>query len=132
MKTIVRIVIVLLLFAITCSSVNAAGEATIKVAVMEFENNSGKQDLEHLKKGIRDMITTDITQVNDITVVEQARIDQILKEINFSRSEYFDKENSVKIGKMIGASYLLTGSYLLNKNTIRIDVRLVNVRLCRQ
>lgn len=127
MKTVAKFVVAFLLFSIISSFVYATGEEQIKIAVLEFENNSGKPDLEHLKKGIRDMITTDITQVNDITVVERARIDQVFKEINLSKSEYFDKDNSVKIGKLIGASYLLTGAYLLDNNTMRIDVRFVNV-----
>lgn len=127
MRTVSKIIGVFLLIAVFFLTAFAAGEAQIKIAVLEFENNSGKPELEHLKKGIRDMLTTDITQVNDITVVERARIEQVFKEINLSKSEYFDKDNSVKIGKMIGASYLLTGSYLLDKNTIRIDVRLVNI-----
>lgn len=112
-------------FALSSAALNA-GEK-ISIAVLEFENNSGSKNMEHLKKGIRDMITTDIACVNDVVIVERARINQVLKEINFSKSEYFDKENSVKIGKLAGASFLLTGSYLFNEKNIRIDVRLIQV-----
>ena len=126
MNRIVKNVCAIILLAALCTGL-MADEGELTIAVMEFENNSGLRELEHLKKGIRDMITTDLLQIDDIKMVERSRIDKILEEIDLSKTEYFDKEKSVKIGKLVGASYLLTGSYILNNNATRIDVRLVNV-----
>ena len=119
--------VIIFVFAIFLSGLIQVGAAELKIAIMEFENNSGKMELEHFKKGIRDMLTTDIGQIKDITIIERGRLDQILKEINLTQSKYFDKTQSAKIGNLLGADYLLTGSYLLENDTFRIDVRLVRV-----
>ena len=119
--------VIIFVFSIFLSGLAQADATELKIAVMEFENNSGKTELEHFKKGIRDMLTTDISQIKGITIIERGRLDQILKEINLTQSKYFDKTQSAKIGNLLGADYLLTGSYLLESDIFRIDVRLVKV-----
>ena len=98
----------------------------ISIAVLEFENNSGDQRLENLKYALRDMIITDVTRIPDITVTERARLNKVMQEINLNQSKYVDKSTAAKIGKLLGASYLLTGAYFSAQNKIRIDVRLIN------
>ena len=98
----------------------------ISIAVLDFANNTGDSQIEHWKYAIRDMITTDIQQIPDITVVERARLDQVLQEINLNQSKYVDKTNAVKIGKLLRASHLLTGAYFKDLGRFRFDIRLVN------
>jgi len=97
------------------------------VGILEFENNSGQKNMEHLKKGIRDMLTTDIQCISGITILERARINDVLKEVKLTQTKYFKKDTVAKIGKLLGIRYILTGSYFVDKTKIRIDVRLIKV-----
>lgn len=112
-------------FALSSTALNA-GEK-ISIAVLEFENNSGDTTMAHLKKGIRDIITTDISQVSGISVVERAKLNEIFKELQLSESKYFDPKMSAKIGKLAGATHILTGAYFYDGKTFRIDARIVSV-----
>lgn len=114
-----------IIFALSFAALNA-GEM-ISIAVLEFENNSGDTTMAHLKKGIRDIITTDISQVSGISVVERAKLNEIFKELQLSESKYFDPKMSAKIGKLAGATHILTGAYFYDGKTFRIDARIVSV-----
>ena len=94
------------------SIISVSATEKISIAVLEFENNSRDQQLENLKYALRDMIATDIQRIPDISISEMAKLDQILKEINLNQSKYVDRATAAKIGKLLGASYLLTGAYI--------------------
>lgn len=125
MRSFTNLISAALIIFVLSGATLKAGEM-ISIAILEFENRSGDMKLEHLKCGISGMITTDITRIQDITVVERAKLNMILQEINFNRSKYVDQSTAVKIGKLLSASYLLTGAYYTDQNKIRIDVRLIN------
>ena len=63
--------VIIFVFSIFLSGLAQADATELKIAVMEFENNSGKTELEHFKKGIRDMLTTDISQIKGITTIRR-------------------------------------------------------------
>ena len=48
-------IIIIFVFAIFLSGLAQADATELKIAVMEFENNSRKTELEHFKKGIRNV-----------------------------------------------------------------------------
>ncbi len=97
------------------------------IAVLYFDNTSGIADLEPLRKGLADMLITDLSKIKALKIIEREKLEELLKEIELSLSGIVD-ENSVKeIGKQLGAEFLLMGSYILFEDMMRIDTRLVNV-----
>lgn len=124
MKEILRVTLTIV-FASVFLTLHA--EETISIAVLEFENNSSDTRMEYLKKGIRDIITTDISQVSEISVIERTKLNEIFKELQLSESRYFDPKMSAKIGKLVGATYILTGSFFYDGKIFRIDARIVSV-----
>jgi len=73
------------------------------------------------------MLITDLSNVKSIQIVEREKLESLLKEIELGESKFMDESTAKKLGKGLGASYMLTGSYLIMGETIRIDARLVNV-----
>jgi TolB-like protein len=106
----------------------AQGNAPKTIAVLYFENNSvvDKDKLDPLKKGLADMMITELSKIKGLKVVERQRIQSILEELNLNETDMVEKSTTQKMGKLLGAHVMLFGGFsnLFNDN-LRIDVRIV-------
>ena len=105
--------------------VSTTGAKTI--AISYFDNSSGDAKYNALSKGIAYMLITDLSKVKGITIVEREKLEKLIGEIKLGQSKYFDQATAQKLGKGHGAQNILTGSFYLLDNTIRIDARLIDV-----
>ncbi len=91
------------------------------VAVPPFRN-LGQASYDPLSKGLAEMIITDLSQVEGLKVVERIRIQSLLDELKLSLSGLVDPKSAPKVGKLLGAGKITTGSYLdLTQEDIRFD-----------
>ncbi len=98
------------------------------IAVLYFENNSivDKEKLDPLKKGLADMMITEMSKIKGIKVVERQRIQSIIEELNLNETDMVDKSTTQKMGKLLGAKVMLFGGFSnLFNDKLRIDVRIV-------
>jgi TolB-like protein len=98
------------------------------IAVLYFENNSvvDKEKLDPLKKGLADMMITEMSKIKELKVVERQRIQSIIEELNLNETDMVDKSTTQKMGKLLGAKVMLFGGFSnLFNDKLRIDVRLV-------
>lgn len=98
------------------------------IAVLYFENNSvvDKEKLDPLKKGLADMMITEMTKIKGMKVVERQRIQSILEELNLNETDMVDRSTTQKMGKLLGAQVMLFGGFSnLFNDKLRIDVRIV-------
>src|SRR3954466_9081178 len=85
------------------------------VAVLYFDNNSiGKDraDYDGLGKGIADLLITDMASNSRVRVVEREKVQKVLEEQNLARAGSVDQNTAVKLGKILGAQYMITGGFL--------------------
>src|SRR5262245_31477547 len=115
----------LALFALTM--ISAAGAAKPAVSVLYFENRTGRADLDLLRKGLADMIVTDLVAWDGVTVVERERLEQVLGELSLQQSKRFDASARQRVGKLLGAKYILSGAMSSAGDTLAIDAQLVDV-----
>lgn len=97
------------------------------VGVLSFDNNTGKSDYDHLGKGISTMMANDLVAVDEIRVVERDRIADIVKEIDAQQTQRFDSSTAVKVGRMVGAEFVVTGAFIDIEDVMRIDTRVIRV-----
>jgi TolB-like protein len=97
------------------------------IAISYFDNTSGITKYNSLSKGIADMLITDLSKIDGISIVEREKLEKLLHEIKLGQSKYFDPSTAQKLGKGLGAKSILTGSFYFIDNTMRIDARLINV-----
>ncbi|BAH39133.1 MAG TPA: hypothetical protein DGD08_09505 [Gemmatimonas aurantiaca] len=105
----------------------SAAPARKTVAVLAFDNNTGKTDYDHLGQGMAAMMTTDLAAVDEIQLLERQRLADVTKEIDNQRSQYFDSTTAVKVGRLAGAQYIIVGSLAAVEPQVRIDTRIVRV-----
>jgi tetratricopeptide (TPR) repeat protein len=93
------------------SSLSASTIDTTTVAVLSFENNGSNHDLDPLGRGLAEMVTTDLTKVHALKVVERLRLQTMLEELKLSGSNLAAPESGPRVGKLVGAHRVVKGSY---------------------
>ncbi|TAL38028.1 MAG: VWA domain-containing protein [Spirochaetes bacterium] len=96
------------------------------VAILDFTNSTGDSANNYLQAAIPEMFSTNLAQNPAITVLERDRVEKLLKEKGLIMSGLAEGDES-KIGKILAAEQLLTGSIIKAGTVLRIDVRLVEV-----
>ncbi|MBK7863133.1 MAG: tetratricopeptide repeat protein [Archangiaceae bacterium] len=108
-------------------AVTASAEAKPVVSVLYFENQSGNAELDVLRKGFADMVITDLVAWDGVTVVERARLQSVLTELELQQSKGFDARTAARVGKLVGAQYAITGTLLVAQGRLRVDATVTSV-----
>jgi TolB-like protein len=99
-----------------------------RIAIIYFDNSSSEPALDKLKKGLADMLITDLSNINMLTIVERDKIESILQEQKLNNSKDFDPNTASKLGKLLGAQIILTGGYFEMMGSLRVDARFIDVQ----
>lgn len=98
-----------------------------RLAIIYFENSGEDRSMNALKKGLADMMITDLSNIQMLDIVERDRLEEILKEQKLNNSSQFDAGTASKVGRLLGAQVILTGSYFEMFGSIRVDARFIDV-----
>ena len=98
-----------------------------RLAIIYFDNSGGDPAFNKLKKGLADMMITDLSNINMLAIVERDKLESILKEQKISNSTEFDPATAAKVGKLMGAQIILTGGYFEMLGSLRLDARFIDV-----
>lgn len=93
-------------------------------AVLPFDNNSGDYRLDYLRRSISDLLSAAISTRRGLQLVERERLQSIIEELQLGHSGWIDIRTALKMGSLLGAKYILFGSFVQSHNKIRLDVRL--------
>ncbi len=111
------------------SQLDVAALPANTLAVLYFENKGGMRNLDPLQKGIADMMITDFSKVRSVRVVERLRLQKLVEEMNFGESGLVDERTAPRLGKLLGASRLVKGSFFdLTSEKLRIDALVAQTR----
>jgi len=90
------------------------------MAVTAFKN-LGSENLGPLGKGMAAMLIHDLSQVPDLKIVERVKLQALLQEMNLGTSGLVDQETAPKVGKLLKAKHVTTGSLAdLEKENLQI------------
>ncbi len=130
MKRIVRVAMSLASVAVFAPAVLAA-QAKPVVAVLYFDNSSiGKDraDYEGIGKGMAEILINDFAQNPNVRVVERERIQALLVEQNLTKQGAIDPQTAIRLGKIVGAQYLITGGFMSDgRGNFVLTGRTINV-----
>ena len=98
-----------------------------RIAILYFDNSSDDKKLNQLKKGLTDMLISDLSKVSMLNVIERTKLEEILKEQKLNNTNSFDSKTASKIGKLLGVEHIMTGSFFELMGRLRIDARLIDV-----
>lgn len=97
------------------------------VAVLPFSFSGPDTSLKPLERGFAELLTTDLSVSDKLTVLDRARIQALLDEIKLQQSGATDENSGVRAGKMLRAGRLVRGSLLQEGNQLRTDALVIDV-----
>jgi TolB-like protein len=121
----------LLVLSLFRAEVAVAAEPPPTVAVLYFDYTGKDQELEVLRKGLAQMLISDLSATDTIRVVERDRLEDILSELKLQGSGKIDPKSAAKLGKLLGARYLVVGGYFDLQGALRVDARIIEVETGR-
>ncbi|MCB9674844.1 MAG: hypothetical protein H6737_06990 [Alphaproteobacteria bacterium] len=97
------------------------------LAIAPFSANTSNAELAPVTAGLSDMLTTDIGEAPDVTLVERSRLQDLLAELALQQSDWADPSSAVQLGKGLGATHVVVGGLAEARGRVRLDARVVDV-----
>src|SRR5207245_2262715 len=86
-----------------------------------------KENFDALQRGMAAMIISELAANPGARVVEREELQRLLEEQNLGASGRVDDATAAKVGKLVGARYVVTGTFIDFYGDFRVDLHLVNV-----
>ena len=99
----------------------------ITLAVMYFTNRGGAEEWDWLRKGLADLLITDLASSDRLLLVERERMQAVLKELKVSEAGAIDKAVAIKAARIAQVDAALFGSYQVTGDEIEIEAHIVDL-----
>ncbi len=113
-----------LVSAATPTQAPAAADTTI--AVLYFDVHANDEGLRLLRKGLAQMLVTDLSAVEGGRLVERDQVEAVFVEQRLHASGKVDAKTAARVGKLLGARLLVLGSAFALGSALRLDARVVD------
>ncbi|GBD31121.1 MAG: hypothetical protein KatS3mg081_0806 [Gemmatimonadales bacterium] len=101
------------------------------IAILAFENGGSygqdKEVFDALQVGLQQMLITELSANPQLRIVERGRLKQLLEEQDLAAAGRVDANTAARIGRLVGARYVVLGGFIDFYGDFRIDARIVNV-----
>ena len=101
------------------------------IAVFPFTNGGAfgrnREDLSAMEVGIQQMLLTELQQNPALRIVERSALREMLREHDMLREGRVDPATAPQAGRLVGARYAVTGTFMDLNGNFRLDGRIVNV-----
>jgi len=98
------------------------------IAVLDFDVSAvvtgERETFDALGRGLAAMTLSELTANRGVRVVERTQLQAILQEQNLGHEGKVDPSTLSRIGRLIGARYLVTGTLISISSNLRIDTRI--------
>lgn len=103
------------------------------IAVMPFDNGGSHgadaeaEDFEALEVGLQQMLLTELAQNTALRIVERGRLRDLMAEQDLLAEGRVDAATAARIGEMVGARYMVLGSFVDLFGDFHMNARVVDV-----
>lgn len=88
------------------------------VVVFTFQNSAlgpAHAEFDNISSAVQDLLITDMASNAKIRLVDRSRIAEIQSEQNMVKGGMIDPQTAIRIGKIMGAQYAVTGGWIADK-----------------
>jgi TolB-like protein len=96
------------------------------IAVLDFANTVDAPGYDWLRRGLADMLETDLAASGRLALVERRDLDKILSEQELGLSGAVDESSAPRVGRLAGASRIACGSFLAKSGSLRMDAKVLD------
>jgi TolB-like protein/tetratricopeptide (TPR) repeat protein len=100
------------------------------VAVTEFRNISANAEDDWLGTGISETLTADLEGFEGVTVIPRGRVSELARTLEHQSGEE-SEAHWIRVGRELGARWLLTGSFQRAGDAVRVTAHLLDAATAR-
>src|SRR5918996_736629 len=108
----------------------AAQDTRPGIAVLPIHNGGSygqaKEDFDALEQGLAAMLMSELAANPSARVVERQELQRLIEEQNLGASGRVEEATAARIGKLVGARYVVKGTFVDFYGDFRLDLHLVN------
>ena len=108
----------------------AQAETRPGIAVLPIHNGGSygqsKEDFDALEQGLAAMLMSELAVNPAARVVERQQLQRLIEEQNLGASGRVEEATAARIGKLVGARYVVKGTFVDFYGDFRLDLHLVN------
>jgi TolB-like protein len=97
------------------------------IAVLRFNNITGNAVDEWIGVGIAETVTADMKNIEGVAVIGRELIYEVLRRWNAENQPDFDEKFATRVGREVGARWIIGGGYQRMGEMLRITARFVEV-----
>jgi TolB-like protein len=112
-----------LIFILVIGSINAQ----ITLAIADFDNNSNEFYLDNWEKMIPDYLKSELASCKKMILVERQNLESVLKEQALGMTGLIDSSTAQKVGDLLGAQFIISGTVSKPGDWYRIDAKIIRV-----
>jgi TolB-like protein len=114
--------------SVSCAPRPVVHEKSNTITVWDFDDLSPSlESRPNLGEALSGEVIATLQKRANVTIVERERLLLALQELHLGSSSLADESTRLKLGKMAGARFMVFGGYQIIGNTMRLDIRLVEV-----
>jgi TolB-like protein len=114
----------------TMAQAGGAQDTRPGVAVLPFENGGSygqaKENYEALQVGLAQTMLTELAVNPGLRVVDRQAIQKLIAEQDLGASGRVDAATAAKIGKLVGAKYMISGGFMELNGEFKIVAHMIN------
>lgn len=101
--------------------------AQITVAIADFKNQTDTYYLDSWERSIPEFLKSELSRSDKIVVVERRQLEAILSEQALSMTGLVDSSTAQKVGTLLGAEFVITGTINQSGKWTRIDAKMIRI-----
>ena len=101
------------------------------IAIVDFKNTSQNTRLNYLEQTIPEAVSTTMARSGRLEIVERSRLEAAMQEMAMSMLGIVDEETAAELGRAVGATTIMVGSFVSISGFVRINARLIDVQTAR-
>ena len=117
-----------LIFCLTSASAQqVSNQQAVGVAIMPFQNSSGKSNLLHWAFALGTLIKARIEPVKDVRIIPAASVVYALNQLELRTGQLMDLGQIRKCGQILDAEKVIYGRYVIEGGQLSISASIMNV-----
>lgn len=98
-----------------------------KIAVLDFQLHGDRYETADMGKIVAEWLITALVKEGRFDVIERRLLEKVLSEQKLGATGLIDEQHVTKLGKVLGAKVVITGSLMKFQNVIEANSRIIDV-----
>lgn len=120
------VVLIFFFFAFAFPALSHAEFKKTKIAVLDFQVQGGRNEND-MGKIVAEWLITALVKEGRFDVIERRLLEKVLQEQKMGVSGLVDEGSASKLGRVLGAKVVITGSVLEFQNILEVNARIIEV-----